>query len=285
MFTCHSSQSLLCAKKHPFQITKAEYKIIKTNLEKEEYKTWSKRAVHSELFKKQLLTISKSTFYKHAKTIIKSKNKSRFRKDKYTPLRGTYINEYWHMDLSYFKTQDGKTHFVHCILDNYSRKIIAWRCEQFISAINVCKLLEEALNAVSSKKIKLISDGGTENFNDKTRQLLQRYNEVNQLKLTHFRALKDIQQSNSMIERFFRGLKYEYLFVTKPLNYKELCMAVKKAIDDYNYVKPHHAKTHLTPHEAYIGHTLPDPKILIKKAQKRRLKKNQNCSCTVCNCM
>jgi hypothetical protein len=178
MFDCKSSQSLLCAKRHPFQITKTEYNLIKTNLEKEEYKTWSKRAVHSELFKKKLLTISRSTFYKHAKNIIKSRRKSQFRKDSYIPLRATYVNEYWHMDLSYFKTKDGKTQYVHCILDNFSRKIIAWRCEQSISAANVCKLLEEALNSVSIHEIKLISDGGTENFNDKTRYLIYQYNVV-----------------------------------------------------------------------------------------------------------
>lgn len=33
-YDCKSSQSLLCAKKHPYQITKREYNIIKRNLEK-----------------------------------------------------------------------------------------------------------------------------------------------------------------------------------------------------------------------------------------------------------
>ena len=224
-FNCSSSQSLLCAKKHPFQITKREFTVIKNNLQKDEYANWAKSAIHSELLKRNELNISRSTFYKHAKNIKPSNKNKRYRKPKYTPLRADYVNEYWHMDLSYFKTSDGEWNFIYAILDNYSRKLITWRCEQRISNIYVCELIEEALSIASICKLNIISDGGKENFNERTQLLIQQYNEKNKAEVKHFRSLKDIKQSNSMVERFFRSLKYNYLFVDVTQNYDDLCNA------------------------------------------------------------
>jgi putative transposase len=170
------------------------------------------------------------------------------------------------------------------MLDNYSRKLIAWRCETKISNKYVCELIEEALKTNSIRKLNLISDGGKENFNEHTQFLIKQYNEVNKAEVNHFRSLKDIRQSNSMVERFFRSLKYNYLFVDIPQNYQALCLTLKAIVFDYNYVRPHHANHHLTPDEAYRGLTLPDLAQRIKNAQLQRLKKNRNCSCTLCDC-
>lgn len=283
-YICNSSQSLLCAKKHPYQITKREYNIIKKNLEKTEYSNWSKSAIHSELIKKNILNICRSTFYKHAKKIKPTNKKLRRRKPKYIPLRAEYVNQYWHMDLSYFKTKDGETSFVHAIIDNYSRKIINWKCEKTISKINVKALIEEALYSVSISKLNLISDGGKENFNETTQDLICQYNEVNDANINHFRSLKDIKQSNSMIERFFRTLKYSYLYIDIPQNHNDLCKVLADIIHDYNFIRPHHSLNHLTPDEAYRGVELVDVNERNKRAMKLRIKNNKNCNCTVCTC-
>jgi hypothetical protein len=50
-------------------------------------------------------------------------------------------------------------------------------------------------------------------------------------------------------------------------------------VHEYNFVRPHHAFNHLTPHEAYIGMVTPNTKELIKKERVRRFKKNKNCAC------
>ncbi|MFA6261465.1 MAG: DDE-type integrase/transposase/recombinase [Bacteroidia bacterium] len=283
-FNCRSSQSLLCAKKHPFQITKNEFMVIKNNLQDDKYAKWAKSAVHSELLKTNKLNISRSTFYKHAKHIRPANKNNRYRKPKYTPLRAEYVNEYWHMDLSYFRTRDGEWNYVYAMLDNYSRKLISWRCEKRISNAYICALIEEALRSASIIKLNLISDGGKENFNEHTQFLIKQYNEVNGADVKHFRSLKDIRQSNSMIERFFRSLKYNYLFVDIPQNYEELCVALKSIVHDYNHIRPHHANKHLTPDEAYRGLKLPDLELRLKNAQLKRLKRNKNCPCTVCDC-
>lgn len=283
-YDCKSSQSLLCAKKHPYQITKREYNVIKKNLEKTKYLNWSKSAIHSELIKNNKLNICRSTFYKHAKKIKPTNLKLRRRKPKYIPLRADYVNQYWHMDLSYFKTMDGETSYVHAIIDNFSRKIIVWRCERIISKFNVKALIEEALYSASVCKLNLISDGGSENFNEATHELISQYNEVNNASIKHFRSLKDIKQSNSMIERFFRILKYSYLYNDIPKNHIDLCKMLTVIINDYNFIRPHHSLNHLTPDEAYRGVVLVDVNERIKKAMKMRIKKNKNCDCTVCTC-
>lgn len=87
-----------------------------------------------------------------------------------------------------------------------------------------------------------------------------------------------------MIERFFRTMKYGYLYIDIPKNYDELCKMLTVIINDYNYKRPHHSLNHLTPDEAYRGVLLVDVNERIKKAMRLRIKKNKNCDCTVCTC-
>ena len=42
-------------------------------------------------------------------------------------LRATEINQYWHIDTSIIKLLDGTKVYLHAVIDNFSRKILAWR--------------------------------------------------------------------------------------------------------------------------------------------------------------
>jgi hypothetical protein len=148
----------------------------------------------------------------------------------------------------------------------------------------VGEIIKEALEHVCLKKLNLVSDGGPENANHYIEHLLNSYREQFQMELEHLIALKTIQQSNSMIERFFRILKSGYLYHDIPLNHAELVKLLKEFIHMYNFVRPHHALNHLTPHEAFIGVAPPNVKELIKKEKLKRFKKNKNCACKVCDC-
>ena len=66
-------------------------------------------------------------------------------------------------------------------------------------------------------------------------------------------ALRDINFSNSMIERVNRVFKYRYLFPKSPRDLKHLKRILKYFIDDYNNRRPHGQLDGLTPDQAWIG--------------------------------
>jgi hypothetical protein len=284
-FDCNSSHQSLCSKRHPYQLTLKEYTVIENAINNCEYLNWSKSAIHSQLFNKGLLTISRSTFYKHCNLIAPKIERKYGKKPAYKPLRATYVNEYWHMDISYFKTQDGKQSYIYAIIDNYSRKIIAWDCRTTISKKVIGELICRALQSVSINKLNLVSDGGSENVNHFIENLLIQFTDQQNLQVTHLVALKNIVQSNSMIERFFRTMKSFYLYINIPKNHEDLCLELQKIIHQYNYVRAHHSLKHLTPHEVFCGIQFPNIHEQLLLAQKLRIKNNKNCSCLVCTCI
>lgn len=283
-FECISSKQKLCAKKHPFQITSIEFRIIEAKLKDPDYLNWPKSAIHSELLKKGQLHISRSTFYKHANFILPKNNRGKGKKPAYTPLRATYVNEYWHMDLSYFTTKNGNRSYIYAIIDNFSRKIIAWDCKTYISKEVVGEVICKALQAVSIHKLNLVSDGGTENINHYINNLLNQFLDQQKIHVNHLVALKTIKQSNSMIERFFRIMKSNYLYINTPFSHEELVLALEKIIYEYNYLRPHYALNHLTPAEVFSRVKMPDLSNDIKAAKALRFRKNKNCDCTICIC-
>ncbi|MDI1234684.1 MAG: DDE-type integrase/transposase/recombinase [bacterium] len=283
-FDCKSSKLKLCAKQHPYQITSNEFKTIESCLLDPYYETWPKSAIHSNLLKLGKITISRSTFYKHAQQIMPSKERKKSRKKGYRPLRASYVNKYWHMDISYFNTDNNQRSFIYAIIDNYSRKIIAWKCEQEISKIHIGSVINEALKLTSLTQLNLVTDGGKENVNQYIQNLILQYYEQSGIDIEHKIALKTIRQSNSMIERFFRIMKSNYLYFNVPYSHQELCLALEKIIHEYNFLRPHYALNHLTPAECFDGKQFPDISKRIKRARKQRFKKNKNCNCTLCIC-
>ncbi|HCS19910.1 MAG TPA: hypothetical protein DIW47_05005, partial [Bacteroidetes bacterium] len=283
-FSCESSSLSLCAKQHPFQITHQEYKVIESSLNDPVYAYWPKSAIHSDLLKKNLLTVSRSTYYKHAKLIQPESQKRDYKKPTYTPLRAERVNEIWHMDISQFRTRDDRRYYIYAIIDNYSRKILVWSCLDCISQIEIGNLISKALENLSGIRIRLISDAGTENVNKYIQKLLHEFFNEYDKHINHQIALRHIRQSNSMIERFFRIMKSQYLYRENPANYPDLYQRLEFTFNEYNGLRPHYSLQHQTPNEAYAGALARDFREQYSRAQNQRFKKNKNCPCRVCTC-
>ena len=58
---------------------------------------------------------------------------------------------------------------------------------------------------------------------------------------------------NVMVERWFRSLKTEKIYIEEFCSPKELRIAIRGYITDYNSVRPHEALNYATPDAIYHG--------------------------------
>ena len=97
-------------------------------------------------------------------------------------------------------------------------------------------------------------------------------------------ALKNITQSNSMVERANHTLKYRYLFLRDIRDRKHLIRTSLFFIKDYNTIKPHGQLRTLTPFEAWVGEKVDDNQRmkLLTDAKTKRLAYNKANKCSKC---
>ena len=116
------------------------------------------------------------------------------------------------MGTTVFRLLDGTKAYVQAIIDNYSRRILAWRISGKLEPAATAALLVKAEKASRRETLKLnqattlMVDSGVENFNEAVDQL------VSGGALERIVAQTDIRFSNSLIESFWRALKHNWCF-------------------------------------------------------------------------
>src|SRR5262245_10358004 len=80
-------------------------------------------------------------------------------------IRATRPNEAWHCDTTIIKLLDGTKAYVHAIIDNYSRKILAWTVADTMSPSSTYRVLVEAAKHLPGELTTVIMDSGIENVN------------------------------------------------------------------------------------------------------------------------
>ena len=90
---------------------------------------------------------------------------------------------------------DGSRAYLHAVIDNYSRRILAWRvAESFEPEVTAQILLKATRSMTSAAVPTALVDGGIENFNSAVDKLVQTG------LVKRVLAQAEIQYSNSMIE-------------------------------------------------------------------------------------
>lgn len=284
-FSCDASALLSCTKRNPNQASKRELLVVKSFLGDPKFENWGIANVWGYAFRYGHTSLSKHSWYRY-NSLFNFRDTKRSRKiRKYKPLIAKRINQYWHMDITRIVTLDGEVHYYYALMDNYSRKILAWflhhRVEGKVTALLIKKACLRAFgNTMPDQTVKLISDEGTENTSLAVREFIEntKYN------IQHLIARKDIVQSNSMVEAIFRGTKSGYLDY-KELNtgkvlFRELCLRDC----EYNQVKPHSRHLIYTPNEVYHGKNLiTDFKQIYAQAAEDRRDYNRNNGCGKCD--
>jgi transposase InsO family protein len=194
-------------------------------------------------------------------------------------IRASRPNQIWHVDTTLIRLLDGSRAYLHAVVDNYSRRILAWNVAGTFHPGVTAQLLLDASKSVTSGKPMLLVDGGVENFNAAVDKVI----EAGLLK----RVLPqtEITFSNSLIESWWRVLKHQWLY----LNTLDTVTTVRKLvafyIDQHNTHLPHSAFLGQTPDEMYFGTGGTIPKNLEAArmaARQSRRETNRAQSCRSC---
>ena len=199
-------------------------------------------------------------------------------------IRASKPNEYWHIDTTVIRLLDNTKAYIHAVIDNFSRKILAWKVsDRFETGNTICILLEAAKHILpASDPPTVMTDSGVENVNGKVDKLIESG------LLKRILAMTEISFSNLLIEAWWRGLKHQWLYLNSLDTVSSIKRLVKFYVDEHNTRLPHSAFKGQTPDERYYGTGDQVPKELEaarKAARQARLEVNRAFSCESCESM
>ena len=154
-------------------------------------------------------------------------------------------NQVWSIDITFIKMYN-RHMYLTALIDWYSRKIVGWRLSDTLETEEVVEAVKEAVAKYGSPGI-INSDQGSQFTSKEYKQLL---------KDMHIRQSMDGKSrwaDNIMIERWFRSLKTELIYINEFKTPKELRIEIGKYINTYNMVRPHESLDYATPESVYTS--------------------------------
>ncbi len=269
-----------CPRSSPQQLTRAEIETIREMVTSDEYRhvpTGMLALLAQRLGK---VFASATTWYKLVQ--LHKWRRPRLRVHPSKPkdgIRSSAPNEIWHVDTTLIRLLDGTRAYLHAIIDNFSRRILAWKLSSTFDPSITAELLLSAARELIDEKPTLLVDGGVENFNSAVDQL------VDSGLLQRLLAQTDISFSNSLIESWWRALKHQWLYLNTLDTVSRLEKLVAFYVDEHNMRLPHSAFRGQTPDAMYFGtgDRIPDELEAAKKiARQVRMKLNLSTSCRMC---
>jgi putative transposase len=161
-------------------------------------------------------------------------------------LRGLSIdkaNQVWATDITYLPAARGHFYLI-AVMDWYSRKVLSWRISNTLEVDFCIEALEEALTSYQPPEIFNTDQGAQFTANAFT----------GCLKAVNVRISMDGRGrylDNIFIERLWRSLKYELIYLRGFEDGSELRSEVKRWFGWYNQVRPHQGLDYKTPNQVY----------------------------------
>ena len=196
-------------------------------------------------------------------------------------IRTMRANEMWHIDTTVIRLLDGTRAYLHAVIDNFSRRILAWRVAETFAPVNSVAVLVEAGRAATPSETTpvVLADAGVENVNAHVDEL------ITTGVLRRVLALTELKFSNSMIEAWWRSLKHHWLFLHSLDSVTTVRRLVEFYVQEHNQVLPHSAFRGQTPDEMYFGTGDAVPGDLTTRAaaaRKARGQANRSAACGTC---
>jgi putative transposase len=162
-------------------------------------------------------------------------------------LRGlavTRVNQAWGMDITYLPMREGFLYLV-AVVDWFSRRVLSWRLSNTMDVHFCLEAVQEAVAQYGAPEI-MNTDQGSQFTSATFTDLLK----------THGIEIsmdgKGAWRDNVFVERLWRSVKYEDIYLRGYNNPTEVRQGLEKYFRFYNTRRPHQAHKGLTPDRVYF---------------------------------
>ena len=157
----------------------------------------------------------------------------------------SFPNQVWSIDITYIKL-DRSHMYLTAIIDWHSRKIVGWNLSDTLGIQPVLDAVRNAVDKFGTPAI-LNSDQGVQFTSNEYKQFLRN------LHIQQSMDGKSRWADNIMIERWFRSLKTELIYINEFRSPRELRQSIRSYINDYNTLRPHESLEYETPDSVYYA--------------------------------
>ena len=155
-------------------------------------------------------------------------------------------NQVWAMDITYIPMARGFV-YLAAVVDWFSRKVLAWRISITLDTAFCLEAVEEAL-ARYGKPEMFNTDQGSQFTSFAFTDLLKKHD------ITISMDGKGAWRDNVFVERLWRTIKYEEVYLRAYNTVPEARVSLGRYIDGfYNAKRPHSSLDRKTPDEAYFN--------------------------------
>jgi|26BtaG_2_1085354.scaffolds.fasta_scaffold26117_2 putative transposase len=135
-------------------------------------------------------------------------------------------NQVWAIDISYIPMEKGFM-YLTAVIDLYSRYLVGWQLSNSLEAETQTELINELVETYGKPEI-INSDQGSQYTSEQWVGCLKEH----QIKISM--DGKGRATDNAFIERFFRSIKYDYIYLSPAGSGIELYQGIKKYVKKYN---------------------------------------------------